>query len=57
MAKIELTLDDKDIIQAVRDYIFKLGYQVKSSITLDSSVKVSVSVEKHYPTYGSSGKD
>lgn len=57
MAKIELTLDDKDIIQAVRDYIFKLGYQVKSSITLDSNVKVSVSVEKHYPTYGSSGKD
>lgn len=57
MPKIELALDDKDVTQAVRDYIFKLGYTVKSQIPpIKLEVPITVTVERHYPSYGGCDK-
>jgi hypothetical protein len=57
MPLIQLTLDDKDIVQAVREYVYKLGYTAKSPISVKLENPVTVTVERTVTSYGGCGKD
>jgi hypothetical protein len=50
---MQLTLEKADIMQAIRDYIHKLGYVPKNPIVVEGEISLSVTVEKYYPpSYG-----
>jgi hypothetical protein len=57
MPLIQLTLDDKDIVQAVREYVYKLGYTAKSPISVKLENPVTVTVDRTVTSYGGCGKD